>query len=175
MANHDLYFPKMLKWAGGYVKDKDDKGGATKYDVTLGTWRALMGKSGDKDDDGDVDAEDIKLLTLDDAKLINRKFWNDCQGDKITSQSVAESLVEWYWGSGKTGIKKVQRIVGVEPDGKVGVHTISAINSCDARGLFEQIRLAKIQFVNAIVVHDPTQKKFLKGWLNRINDFKFTN
>ena len=38
MANIDLYIPKLIKHEGGYVNHPLDKGGATKYGVTLNPW-----------------------------------------------------------------------------------------------------------------------------------------
>ena len=87
------YFPKVLKYAGGYVNDPLDKGGATKYDVTLETWRNV---GYDKDGDGDIDAQDIRLLTPDDAMMVMKVgYWDRWKADSIINQSVAESLVEW--------------------------------------------------------------------------------
>jgi len=170
MANQDIYFPKMLKWAGGYVNDPADSGGATKYDVTLATWQRL---GYDKDMDGDIDVEDIKLLNHADADKINEWFWNKCRANEINNQAVAESVVEAFWGSGITGIKLIQRVAGVEPDGKIGQITLDAINSHSPAELHEKIRLAKIAFVTNLANRRLKDKRFLKGWIRRINDFSY--
>ena len=52
---------------GGYVNDPDDPGGATKFGVTIHTMRRL---GLDLDGDSDIDAEDVKRLTRQQAVQI---------------------------------------------------------------------------------------------------------
>ncbi len=189
MARIENYFPKVIVYAGGYVNDPTDRGGATKYDVTLETWRNM---GHDKDGDGDIDANDIKLLTPDDAMMVMKVgYWDRWRADAIKNQSIAESLVEWVWGSGKWGVVIPQRVLGVSDDGRVGMQTITAVNNSDPKDLHEKIRLAKLKFINDLVgksiadykfshpqateadLLKYTQKRFLKGWTRRINEFVF--
>lgn len=102
------------------------------------------------------------------------RLFNPFMADSITNQSVANICVDWAWASGTgTAIRKVQSLVGVKEDGIVGVQTLSAINKANQRRLFSKIKSARLQFVEAIVRRDPTQKENLKGWRNRINALSF--
>ena len=128
----------------------------------------------DKDGDGDIDANDIKLLTPDDAMIVMKVgYWDRWRSDVIKNQSVAESLVEWVWGSGKWGVVIPQRILGVTDDGRVGMQTIAAVNSTDPKELHEKIRLAKLQFIADLIKNNPEQVRFKNGWVRRINEFVF--
>jgi lysozyme family protein len=168
--------PIVAKWEGGYVNDPLDRGGATNMGVTIGAWK-LVGY--DKNGDGIITDADMKLLSKDDFKFVLRKYWNKWQADKIKNQSIANILVDWYWGSGKWGIVIPQRILGLkgkQVDGIVGPKTIAKLNEeieKDAESLFDKIFAARVKFLDDIVKNNPSQKRFIKGWKNRLNDFKF--
>ena len=172
MANIDLYLPRLLKWEGGFVNDPADRGGATNKGVTIATWRQV---GYDKDGDGDIDVADLRLLSTNDVRdrVLRPHYWNRWRADQIENQSLAELLVEWVWGSGKWGVILPQRVLGVVDDGKVGPATIRAVNNAYAPQLHAQLVTAKVEFLNALVRRDPVQKRFINGWLRRINDFPF--
>ena len=170
MANIDLYIPKLIKHEGGYVNHPLDKGGATKYGVTLNTWKQL---GYDKDGNGKIDSEDIRLLNIKDATLIIRRYWDMWKADEIVNQSVAELLVDWVYTSGNWGIRIPQRVLKVKEDGIVGKNTLNALNSLNQRQLFDQLFKERERFFRNIVKNNPEQSVFLEGWLNRLNTFKY--
>lgn len=190
MANIDILLPFILKWEGGFVNDPADAGGATNMGVTIATWRNV---GYDKDGDGDIDVRDLKLLSETDVKnrVLKPHYWDRWKADQIQSQKVANILVDWVWGSGKHGIVIPQRLLGVKDDGIVGNKTLSAVNFADPDQLFEAIFQARVDFFNDITrtsiakyekkigrkateseLMKHTNKRFLKGWLNRLNDIK---
>ncbi len=172
MADITKYFPKLLKHEGGYNNDPLDHGGSTNMGVTLATWKQL---GYDKNNDGVINSFDIKLLSQEDAlKVLKRGYWDKWKADNITNQSIAESLVEWIWGSGVWGIKIPQRLLGIPEDGIVGIQTISAVNSADPVKFYDQLYHAKLSFIDGIIAAHPEQIKWKNGWINRINDFKFS-
>lgn len=145
MANVILLAPRILKWEGGYCDDPDDRGGATNKGVTLSTWRQV---GYDKDGDGDIDANDIRLLSNEDATRVLKQFyWDRWKTDLISNQSVAEILVDWVWCSGKWGIVIPQQILQVQPDGIVGNKTVNAVNSHNQRDLHVKIVEARKKFI----------------------------
>lgn len=173
MANIDKLIPHILKWEGGnkYTNDPLDRGGATKYGVTIGT---LQGLKYDTNRDGKVSVDDVKTLQLDDFKrILKSQYWDRWKADKINNQSLANLLVDWLWGSGVNGIKIPQRLLGVPADGKVGNVTINALNASNQRIIYNKVWEARRQFYYNIVANNPSQSKWLKGWLNRLNDLKF--
>lgn len=168
MANIDKLAPFILKWEGGFVNDPVDKGGATNMGVTIGTWRSV---GYDKDGDGDIDVDDLHLLDKEDVieRVLRPHYWNRWRADEILNQSVANILVDWVWASGTHGIKRPQRILGVTPDGIVGPKTLAAVNSMDPMELHFRIKNDRIKFIDEICRRDPSQERFRKGWMNRIN------
>jgi lysozyme family protein len=170
MAQVEYLVPKIFQWEGGYVNDPVDKGGATNMGVTLGTWKA---QGYDKDNDGDIDVEDLKKLTKDDVIGILRKYWNVWKADQIKDQKLANILVDWVWGSGKWGVVIPQRLLGVVADGKVGPKTLDALNKQHGPSFHARIVEARKTFLLGIVREHPKQKRFINGWLNRLNDFKY--
>lgn len=106
--------------------------------------------------------------------MLKPHYWDKWKADQIQNQSIANLLVDWLWGSGAWGIKFPQRILEVADDGIVGTKTLAAINNYpDQSKLFKKLWLRRKQHFEDIVKADPTQGVFLKGWLNRLNDFKF--
>lgn len=174
MANVDKIIPHIIKWEGGskYTNDPLDRGGATKYGITLNT---LISNHYDINKDGKVDVNDVKALQLDDfKKILKLNYWDKWKADEIKNQSVANLIVDWLWGSGVNGIKIPQRLLGVPADGIVGMKTINALNSANQRNIYNKVWQARKEFYYNIVSKNPSQKKWLKGWVNRLNDLKFS-
>ena len=172
MAKFDLFAKRLLNIEGGYVNHPSDKGGPTKYGVILSTW---IEYGYDKNDDGKIDLNDIKLLTPDDARFIAKRiFWDFFKADKIQNQSIADFIVDWGYNSGRSTVaKKIQQILKVKADGFFGAETLAAINHADQRTLFEIIKETRRLFLEHLVAVKPSQMAFYNGWMNRLDRFFF--
>lgn len=187
MATIDKYIPILFRWEAGinmkanetveqafarakktgWSDDPLDKGGATMIGVTLGTYRTYCRYKGKKTP-GKTELKNIPYKEWRD--IVHTLYWSKWKADLIENQHVANMIVDWVWASGQgIGIKRVQKILGVTADGIVGPKTIAAVNSANPKELFQKVYDARAAHFNAIVKANPSQKKWLKGWMNRIN------
>ena len=167
MADVKLLAPFILSWEGGFINDKDDLGGATNMGVTIATYDAYCRKKGYPRPTVDR----LKSLTKHEwTEILKTMYWDKWSADFIKSQPIANILVDWVWASGKNGIVIPQKILGVKPDGIVGIKTLTAVNNFENQeSLFLSIKKARIDFIDTICAKRPANNKFKKGWLRRIN------
>lgn len=161
MANSQKTKQFIRKWEGGYVNHPLDRGGETKWGVTHTTYNSLF--------DGSV-----KDMTEEQWDTIFKKlFWKPCNADNLIDQNVANVIVDWAWGSGVVSTKKrIQRLFGLKDDGIFGTKTMNVLNT-NTLDVFKKIWNAHKDFYNNIVKRNPSQKVFLKGWLNRLNSLTY--
>lgn len=74
----------------------------------------------------------------------------------------------------KRAIKTLQKILGVVTDGAIGQDTLAAANNSDPEEVVPRYLSAREVFYSRLAQKDPSQGKFLKGWLVRLNDLKDT-
>ncbi|MDE6339765.1 MAG: peptidoglycan domain protein [Muribaculaceae bacterium] len=186
MADITKFIPFILHWASGVNPMKGesaealfnrakrtgwcnhplDRGGATQCDVTLATYTHYYKRKRKPAPTKDQ----LKNITFSEwLEILKGSYWDIWKADHILNQSIAHILVDWVWASGAKTIAIAQRIIGVTPDGIVGQQTLTAINESNPSALFIQLHNARIAYVNAIAARNPSQKIWLKGWLNRIN------
>lgn len=173
MAKAILFVPLLRQLEGGWSNHKADRGGATMRGVTYRTfcyWRQLKKQPQPSLDD---------LLNITDEEwmqIFTTMYWNKWKADLIVNQSIANLLVDFAWGSGvSTSIRYIQRhVLQVTADGIVGPVTLGAINGHPRPSeLFNQIKAARLQFIDSLVERCPEQNVFKKGWYNRINRIVF--
>lgn len=168
MADADKYIDHLMRWEGtGFTLIKGDKGKETKMGVTIGTYRQFFGQ--------DKTAEDLKNMSMREWKYIfYYGFWNPIKADQIENQPLATLIMDCCWMSGRvTAIKKIQRCLGgLVVDGIVGKNTLRVLNEFPEDSFYKIYQMRKDWFY-AIVAKDPVQKKFLKGWLNRLNSINY--
>lgn len=156
----------------GFANDPDDLGGATMIGVTLDTYTAYCRRK------GYPRPTVVRLHGIPYAQwldILKTMYWDRWKADQISSQSVAEILVDWVWASGKYGITIPQRVLGVAADGIVGVKTLAAVNARSPERLFAEIMAERKAYIDRICASRPANNKFKKGWLNRLNAMHYAD
>lgn len=174
MRQFDDYFKIILEHEGGFVDHPSDPGGKTNYGISLLFLKGLVLADGDIDHDGDIDGDDIKALTVNDSKKLYKKFfWDPLHLEALVNEELKLHVFDHGVNAGtKTGIKLLQRILGLTDDGSIGPMTIKAANSYTGN-IVEKYKEARQGYYLAIIAKNPRLIVFKKGWLNRINTTKF--
>ena len=177
-SNFEYAVREVLKHEGGYVNHKSDPGGATNYGISLRWLRIQADLDGlvdfDIDRDGDLDANDIKAMTPNDAQQFYFKYWWRAYGyQRITDVMVASKTFDLAINMGaKQAHKLLQRAcvtcgIPVQDDGVFGAATASAVNNCDAGMLIGALRTEAKYFYLGLIDKQPDFLAFKTGWLTR--------
>lgn len=173
MADYKKLIPSILKWEGGWSDDPADKGGATMRGITLATYTAYRFQKGLPT----PTKTDLKNITQAEwEEVFKTMYWDRWKASEIKNQSIANLVVDWLWTSGVYGIKYPQQVLGTTADGVVGKKTLALINEHpNPKTLWKALWERRKKHFEAIANATPSNKKFLKGWLNRLNDFKYVD
>lgn len=180
-AVRDLFY-----WEGHQpTNDPSDKGGPTSYGISLRLLKLLPLIESDLNGDGHVDIRDIHLMTPEKATAFYRKhFWLHYQMQAIRSELVSTKMLNVFVNMrGKTAARVFQRalgcvgISGIKEDGYIGPICQREINEfcVDRRLTFTYLSAVRAQqesVYRLICQADPSQLKYLKGWVRRARDQK---
>ncbi|MBR4681958.1 MAG: hypothetical protein IKP06_01455 [Elusimicrobiaceae bacterium] len=168
LTNEQL-FEKAKK--RGFANDPDDLGGATMCGVTLATFTEYCRRKGYPR----PTVTRLKAITYREwLEVLKTLFWDRWKADQIINASIALMLVDFVWASGSYGITVPQKAIGVTADGVVGPKTLAAINARDPRQLFDLLKKERLAYIERICKARPKNYKYRTGWLNRLNDIKFS-
>ena len=178
----EFIYGHLLDLEGGFVDDPVDRGGATNMGITIATWQQysqeLFGIPGTVETLRNITEEQVYEITL---AGYWRRFW--C--DRINHCPLAIQYLDTCFNGG--GVIVLQRAINVVADaqgkphwrtgedGNIGPGTLLAANRIIECGhgaaLYIAYRERRIARYHAIVASDPSQNRFLRGWLNRANEF----
>lgn len=163
----------VLKHEGLLSNNSNDPGGITNYGISL---RFLKREGIDLDEDGDVDEQDIRGLTIDKAREVYKKYFWDRHGyDKLINQQVAEKVLDLSVNMGnKATVKILQKSINslerypvLKVDGILGKHTIDAANRYNPNALRSAMRIFAQDKYLLILINNPQFEGFREGWLKR--------
>ena len=162
---------------GGFVDDPADPGGATQYGISLRSlrqWDDAGAVDGDRDRDGDVDADDIRRMTPATAARIYRDQWWERHGYGRLPGEVAVKVFDLAVNMGAAQAHKIlQRAVraadgpALADDGILGPKTRAGVAAVEEGRLLAALRAEAAGFYRGLVAADARRERFLTGWLNR--------
>lgn len=176
-ANFEVAFAQTIKHEGVAFTafHYDNDGGGTKYGFTLKRYKQIAQNEGwrkfDNDKDGIITKNDLRIITLGQVKeLYKRYYWDAVGGDYIQSQLVSELFYD-YLIHGGLNAKKMQALIGVKQDGKLGKETFNKANSQNFCKLAKKIINSRGEWLFSTVkrTRPSTYKACKKGWTNRLN------
>jgi lysozyme family protein len=160
--NFDASFARIIKSEGGYVNDPADRGGETNLGVTIGAWGAYLNRA--------IQPGEMAKLTVDTVKPFYRSmYWDKVKGDDLPV-GVDYCIFDFAVNAGVgRAAKFLQRAVGALDDGAIGPGTLALVAKTAPGELLENFAKQKEAFYNSLAEKNPTQKKFLKGWMARVD------
>lgn len=182
----DKYVAFTKRWEGGLSRDSADSASAnpcptpyngksgwhTNVGITYAVWKSMFGANADQ--------RFFAMNSADWWNVFKTLYWNNVRGDEFKSINIAIMVTGMAWGSGKRqAVKSLQTAVRncgktIEVDGVLGNETMKIANACDPRKLFDAIAAERERFFRVIGAPGKANAKFLKGWLNRLEDYKKT-
>lgn len=156
-----------LNLEGGYQCDPDDKGNWTGGNIGVGKLKGTKyGISAASFPD-----IDIKNLTKEQAEILYKKhYWHKYKCDYMPD-ALSIALFDYTFLSGVRGAKDLQQILGVKVDGVIGNQTLCACNSKPLKPILNEYLNKRMDYI-LYLGEKPKYKKYVKGWINRVNHIR---
>jgi len=192
MTNFEKAYKKLVRFEGGYVFDKDDKGGETYKGIARNfnpNWEGWKLIETSKEYYGEDFAEHLhesEYLEWEVQKFYKEKFWDVFLCDSLPYQ-IAEEIFEISVNTGivrasiilQTALNLLNRNEKFYPDikidGKVGPQTLSTLRLCLQKNseklLFNVLNILQGAFYAELMLDNPVYEKYI-GWFSRIEILK---
>lgn len=164
----------LMNREGGFTDHPADKGGPTKYGITLGTLSKYLARP--------VTRHDIEALSPETAKEIYYTRYYLLPRMDALPKEIQPIMLDMCAHHGPSqAIRLLQRVINL-----AGIHTVTEDGICGpqtqsaARGSFDAMGdyfinalvEERLTFFRQIVSRNPSQFVFLKGWENRAESFR---
>jgi lysozyme family protein len=143
--------------ACGYGNDSDDSGGETKYGIAKNANPYV----------------DVTHLEWEGAKAVYYAiYWLNSKCDKMNGRLAVLHFDGAIQHSPSQAAKFIQRAIGVTDDGAIGPLTLAELAKKDPFSICNAVCDQRVKYYNDIVAHNPSQAKYLNGWLRRVAEMR---
>ena len=158
--------PFVLRWEGGFVDDPDDPGGRTNKGVTQAVYKAWRAGEGLAPRDV-AQIEDAEV-----AAIYERDYWRRAGAGTLPRKlDLVQFDTAVNMGVGRA-VRILQTTLGCTADGAFGPQTAAAVKDCEPMAATRRYCDVREGIYRSIVANRPVMAKFLRGWLNRLNDLR---
>jgi len=177
ILTEDIINGELQREGPEFTDRPDDRGGPTKWGVTLKTLIAFCAPQ-------PTTVDDLKALDEDSARAVYRHAFVEVPGfSKIAHPALEALMVDAGVQHGpEEAIKIIQRALVLKADGILGDITLRAINTAETRSLYMFVCAARVRLYGSIIAHDKElavakshgyalQADNALGWANRIGQF----
>ena len=167
-ANVDKIIDNTIKHEGGWANHPDDRGGKTNFGITLKTFKSLEpGKT----------EQDLRNLTVDQAREFYRKHFFYGMAVDTLPKGIQDIIFDMNVNHGpRHTTRMLQRALvrlgeEVIVDGVLGPKTAGAAFRLPKDDLRDSLIICRLKFVTNFANRVPSQRKFLRTWVNRTLSF----
>jgi lysozyme family protein len=165
VENADTAFQAAFEWliqdeGTAFTNDPADHGHATRFGVTaasLGAWRGSAATD-----------DDVRALTLEQARAFYREMYWGPLGCESLPFTTATALFDIAVLCGiSRAVRFAQSALRLKPDGQLGPATTEAIRRAPPAAFIVSFAHRAADHFVRLADNDPTQARFLRGWLDR--------
>lgn len=163
----------VIRREGGFVDHPDDRGGPTKYGITIKTLSRYLDRAATR--------EDVRALNPDQAAEIYVRYYVAEPRFDALPATIAPFIVDTGVHSGpRMAARLLQRVINeagfgpIDVDGVAGTATRrQALAASQGMGPYflAALIIARLNFLERLIAADPSQKAFERGWKARLKSF----
>ena len=158
MADVSKVIDDVIVREGPETNDPVDKGGRTKYGISEASNPDLW--------------KDGPPTEAQSRARYEQRYVTGPGFDKIGDKQLQAQLIDFGVNSGPmVAIMKLQDVLHVKSDGILGPQTLVLANSGQSRDTNNRLVAARVRMIGKIVQKNPSQLRFINGWLDRAVQF----
>lgn len=169
----------ILQHEGGFVNDPDDKGGFTYRGITR---KNFPNWEGWQIVDTNLPLKNGQIIKNEELEQYVREFYYDnfyhlMKIDEIDNMLISGHLLCHGVNAGiKNSVKILQKSINticndnISVDGIIGKITLNYANSNVQEEIANEMIVKRKEYYTNLAKRNPSQQKFLKGWINRVNN-----